>query len=83
MTNFTQVQAFSTISISTFCLFIAIDSFATPPATRSEPVSDLVQGETITDEYRWLEMLEKDSPEVLAWTTAQNDRTQSIRVLSG
>ena len=78
MTNFTHDRALSSIAILTFCLFIPVDSFATPPATRSEPVSDLVQGETITDEYRWLEMLEKDSPEVLAWTTAQNDRTQSI-----
>lgn len=75
MTNSIHVRA---LSISIFCLIITVDSFATPPATRSESVSDLVQGETIIDEYRWLEMLEKDSPEVLAWTTAQNDRTQSI-----
>ncbi|MSR44740.1 MAG: S9 family peptidase [Phycisphaerales bacterium] len=49
-----------------------------PPVTEARPVSDVVHGETIVDEYRWLEALEKDSKEVAEWTTVQNDRTQNI-----
>lgn len=60
------------------CASITIGASAVPPPTRCEPVSDLVQGETITDEYRWLELLEKDSPDVQAWTTIQNARTKSL-----
>jgi prolyl oligopeptidase len=48
------------------------------PATRAEPVQQSFHGEQVTDEYRWLEALERDSPEVAAWTTAQNDRTRSV-----
>lgn len=49
----------------------------TPPATRTDPVSDTIHGVSVVDEYRWLEALEKDSPEVQAWTTLQNDRTKA------
>lgn len=48
------------------------------PATRAEPVQQSFHGEQVTDEYRWLEALESASPEVAAWTTAQNDRTRSV-----
>ncbi|MBU3729565.1 MAG: S9 family peptidase [Phycisphaerales bacterium] len=48
------------------------------PATRAEPVQQSFHGEQVTDEYRWLEALERDSPEVSAWTTAQNDRTRAV-----
>ncbi len=71
-------RTLSILAFSQLCICVPADALVPPPATRSEPVSDLVHGETIVDEYRWLEMLEKDSPEVLAWTTIQNDRTQSI-----
>jgi prolyl oligopeptidase len=51
---------------------------ATPPATKKTPVVDTVHGVEITDEYRWLEPLEKDSPEVEAWTTTQNNYTKEV-----
>ncbi len=41
------------------------------------PVVETVQGETFTDENRWLEALEKDSPAVRDWTTMQIDRTRA------
>ena len=37
-------------------------STAVPP-TKTEPVKDVVHGIEIIDDYRWLEKLEKDSPE--------------------
>jgi prolyl oligopeptidase len=44
---------------------------AVPPQTQSRPVTDDYAGTKVTDDYRWLEPLEKDSPEVKAWTDAQ------------
>jgi len=49
-----------------------------PPATKTVSVTDTLHGVEIIDEYRWLEPLEKDSPEVATWTTAQNDHTRSV-----
>ena len=49
----------------------------TPPATKTEPVKDVVHGVEIVDDFRWLEPLEKDSAEVAEWTTAQNDYTRA------
>ncbi|MCB1224978.1 MAG: S9 family peptidase [Verrucomicrobiales bacterium] len=40
------------------------------PATSKIPVTDTYHGESIRDDYRWLE--EAESPEVKAWTEAQN-----------
>ena len=51
---------------------------APPPATRQEPVSETLHGEVFVDEYRWLEALESDSPEVAAWTDQQNAHTRSV-----
>jgi prolyl oligopeptidase len=48
----------------------------TYPATRSEPVVDILHGESIADPYRWLE--DGTSPEVIAWTAAQNRHTAAI-----
>ncbi len=46
--------------------------FAPPsyPATRAEPVRDLLHGVPISDPYRWLE--EERAPEVRSWTEAQD-----------
>lgn len=63
---------------ATTALSIASTSIAVPPPTRSEPVSDMIHGRKVDDPYRWLEQLEKDSPEVAAWTTLQNDRTTTL-----
>jgi prolyl oligopeptidase len=59
-------------------LFTSINPPAlTPPATKTEPVKDVVHGVEIVDDFRWLEPLEKDSAEVAEWTTAQNDYTRA------
>ncbi len=45
------------------------------PPTRREVVIDTMHGERIEDPYRWLE--DSDSPEVAAWTHAQNAATHA------
>lgn len=56
-----------------------------PPETRVEPVVEVVHGVEITDPYRWLEGDNSDpdnqgavTPEVTAWTDAQNNYTRSV-----
>jgi prolyl oligopeptidase len=56
-------------------LLIATLAFAAD--TAPAPVTDTLHGRSITDEWRWLESLEKDSPAVTEWTTTQIDRTRS------
>jgi prolyl oligopeptidase len=58
---------------------------AAPPATRVEPVTDLLHGVSVVDNYRWLEgggENAKDqgqiTPEVAAWTDAQNAYTRQV-----
>src|SRR5262249_21302294 len=60
---------------------------AVPPAppTRSAPVAETVHGVSIVDDYRWLEGDDADpkamgamTPEVAAWTEAQNAYTRGI-----
>src|SRR5450759_1745336 len=53
---------------------------AGPPPTQVRPVTDTVHGESITDPYRWLEGDAKGAvtPEVTAWTDAQNAYTRSV-----
>jgi prolyl oligopeptidase len=58
---------------------------ARPPATRSEPVTDTVHGQTIVDNYRWLEGDNsnaadqgKVTPEVAKWTDEQNAYTRAV-----
>jgi len=56
-----------------------------PPATQVEPVTETLHGVSITDPYRWLEgdnsnpeRMGQVTPEVAAWTDAQNGYTRSI-----
>src|SRR5512140_1173429 len=53
---------------------------AAPPPSAVRPVTDTLHGESITDPYRWLEGDAKGgvTPEVAAWTDAQNAYTRSI-----
>lgn len=47
-----------------------------PPPTPRDAVVDTYFGETVTDEFRWLE--DQSSPRVAAWTDAQNARTRAV-----
>jgi prolyl oligopeptidase len=47
-----------------------------PPATRVNPVTDVLHDTTIVDPYRWLE--DQNSPETRAWIDAQNRYTQAF-----
>jgi prolyl oligopeptidase len=47
---------------------------APPPPTPARPVEDAYHGTTVVDPYRWLE--DSSSPEVKAWTEAQDARTR-------
>ena len=56
-----------------------------PPATKAEPVKETLHGVEIVDPYRWLEGDNSDpksagkvTPEVAAWTDAQNAYTRAI-----
>ena len=51
--------------------FLASAALAVPPQTKVDPVTDDYAGTKVSDDYRWLEHLEKDSTEVKAWTDAQ------------
>tara|TARA_R110002096_G_scaffold173781_7_gene348787 strand:+ start:184863 stop:187025 length:2163 start_codon:yes stop_codon:yes gene_type:complete len=60
-------------------------ALAAPPETKSEPVTDTIHGNTVVDEYRWLEG-DNSNPanmglvndEVASWTDDQNRYTRSI-----
>ncbi len=73
------------------CLFIVSCSSGTPrnvvqpPETRVDPVTETLHGVQLTDPYRWLEGDNSDpdnqgvvTPEVTAWTAAQNAYTRTI-----
>jgi len=58
---------------------------ASPPSTRTEPVTDVLHDVDITDPYRWLEGDNSDpdragqvTPEVAAWTDVQNAYTRTV-----
>jgi prolyl oligopeptidase len=57
---------------------LAIALILEPPPTRVEPVRETLHGVEVVDDYRWLEKLEVDSPEVQAWTTEQNNHTRTV-----
>ncbi|AKV03244.1 Prolyl endopeptidase [Labilithrix luteola] len=49
-----------------------------PPMTptRKQDLVETIHGESVSDPYRWLE--DSDSPEVHAWTEAQNAHTRAV-----
>ncbi|MFK7961143.1 MAG: prolyl oligopeptidase family protein [Phycisphaerales bacterium] len=51
---------------------------ATPPPTRVDPVVDVIHSVEIQDNFRWLESLERQDPEVKSWTDTQNAYTRSV-----
>lgn len=73
-----RVVAGSLVVVSSLAL-------AGPPQTRQEPVTDTLHGIKVTDPYRWLEgdnsdpaQMGKVTPEVTAWTDAQDAYTRSV-----
>jgi prolyl oligopeptidase len=46
-----------------------------PPETAKHPVTDTLHGDTITDDYRWLE--KQQDPETRSWIHEQNDYTDN------
>src|SRR5687768_15884308 len=53
-----------------------VDQTTPAPPTRREPIVETIHGVDIADPYRWLE--DGASPEVRAWTAAQNARTEAL-----
>ncbi|MEZ6243416.1 MAG: prolyl oligopeptidase family serine peptidase [Phycisphaerales bacterium] len=68
------------------CLTLpAMAALAAPPETQARPVTEKINGVELTDPYRWLEGDNSDpdkmgavTPEVAAWTDAENAYTRSI-----
>ena len=46
------------------------------PSTSKQPVTDLYQGVTVPDDFRWLEEL--NDPKVKAWAASQNERAEKF-----
>ena len=70
-----------TASLAVLCLSLAPSLLlAGPPPSAVKPVTDTVHGEALIDPYRWLEGDAKGgvTPEVAAWTDAQNAYTRSV-----
>ncbi len=59
-------------------LFLAIWLSVSVPPSKIEPVVDVMHGEEIVDNFRWLEALESENEEVREWTTAQNEYTRQV-----
>src|ERR1051326_4583034 len=47
-----------------------------PPPTEKKPVTETLNGLTITDPYRWLE--DQNSPETRAWIDRENAYTDTV-----
>jgi prolyl oligopeptidase len=54
----------------------SVPSLEAAPATDKKPVTDVFDGATVKDDYRWLEQL--NDPKVKAWTEKQNERSQKF-----
>lgn len=77
--------ALSLLMILALAVATRVAADAQPPASRVEPVTDTLHGQTIVDPYRWLEGDNSDparmgamTPEVAAWTDAQNAWTRQV-----
>ena len=73
------------ILLSTLLFASSTIAIAAPPETKSVPVTDTIHGNTVVDEYRWLEG-DNSNPEnmgmvndeVASWTDGQNGYTRSM-----
>ncbi|MSR17715.1 MAG: S9 family peptidase [Phycisphaerales bacterium] len=66
-----------TLPVLGLSLICAASSASTPPITEQQAVTEQLHGVTITDEFRWLEQLERDAPPVAAWTDQQHAFTRA------
>jgi prolyl oligopeptidase len=68
------------LTCSAFFLPVAgqasVPSLDAAPATAKQPVTDVFDGGTVKDDYRWLEQL--TDPKVKAWAEKQNERAQKF-----
>ncbi len=55
--------------------FLVSQTLPPPPETPKKPVIDVYYGDTVRDDYRWLE--DFSDPAVKQWSNAQNERTRS------
>src|SRR5262245_41889098 len=62
----------STIMLASSLLPVAL---AAPPATEKKPVTDKYHGESVADDYGWIE--DAKSKEVQQWSDAQNAHARS------
>lgn len=70
------VVILSILLIGVGAVFAAATKNDKPPATAKRMVKDTYHGVTVEDPYRWLE--DDKSPEVQAWSTAQNAFARGI-----
>jgi len=68
-------QLFHVAAVVAFTTAAAAATIPPPPPTPAEAVSDVVQGVTVADPYRWLENW--SDPKVQDWSAAQNARTRA------
>ena len=57
---------------------MAAKNAPTPPETLVETVIEEMHGESIVDDFRWLESLQAEDPAVEAWTEAQESYAREI-----
>ena len=62
--------------VAAVVLLPALANAADPPATKKQPVTDAYHGDSVTEDYRWLE--DGEAAEVKAWSGAQNAYARSI-----
>jgi prolyl oligopeptidase len=61
---------------SAILVLASVLAFAQAPSTPKRPVTDIIQGVQITDDYRWLES--NTDPAVKAWSDGQNRHARSF-----
>lgn len=79
VTHLPRLAALAAIAIA------PLHTLGAPPATRVEPVTDVIHGRQIVDHYRWLEgdnsnpqRMGITTPEVAEWTDLQNAHTRAV-----
>lgn len=81
----TENTRMKTVLLPLFLTLASSVAAAAPPATESQPVTETVHSDEITDSYRWLEGDNSDpqnmgrlTDEVASWTDSQNGYTRDV-----